>query len=99
MDPTAPATPTLSDRIRLDVSVVVLAGPDEASLALEGLGHHVVYQTVLVPDTLCLIVGLVLPARVTKVKGRGSQNGVGSKVKGQEVKWCGVKGERSGCQR
>ena len=40
---------SLSNRVRLHITVVVLAGPDEAALALHGLGDHVVYQTVLVP--------------------------------------------------
>ena len=43
---------TLSDNVRLNISVVVLASPDEASTGLEALGHHIVDQTVLIPDAL-----------------------------------------------
>lgn len=53
--------PTLRHRVRLHVSVIVLAGPDEAAVGLHGLGHHVVDQTVLVPDSLGLELSLVLP--------------------------------------
>jgi len=41
---------SLGHGVRLHVSVVVLAGPDKAALALHGLSHHVVDQAVLVPD-------------------------------------------------
>jgi hypothetical protein len=33
---------TLSDNIRLDVTIVVLAGPDESSGALDSLSNHIV---------------------------------------------------------
>ena len=53
----------LSDDIRLDITVVVLAGPDEATAGLDGIGDHIVDETVLVPETsgleLLLVVGLV----------------------------------------
>ncbi len=58
---------TLGNRVRLDVAVVVLASPDEAALGLHGLSHHVVNETVLVPDFLGLegrlVVGLVDPGK------------------------------------
>lgn len=53
--------PTLRHRVRLHVSVIVLAGPDETAVGLHGLGHHVVDQTVLVPDSLGLELSLVFP--------------------------------------
>ena len=61
---------TLSDGVRLDVSVVVLAGPHKAALALESLGYHVVYQPVLIPDALGLILRLVLTERGRKERRR-----------------------------
>jgi len=39
----------LGHGVRLDVSVVVLAGPDEAALALHGLSHHIIDQTMFIP--------------------------------------------------
>ena len=64
---------TLSDRIRLDVSIVVLTGPHESSLALEGLGYHVVNKSVLIPDPLGLVLRLVFPARSKGKKLRVKQ--------------------------
>ena len=52
--------PTLGHGVRLHVSVVVLAGPDEAAVGLHALGHHVVDEPVLVPDPLGLKLGAVL---------------------------------------
>ena len=49
----------LGDDIRLDVAVVVLAGPDEAAARFETLSDHVVDQTVLVPDAVLLEFGFV----------------------------------------
>ena len=49
----------LSDGVRLDVAVVVLAGPDEAAARFETLSDHVVDQTVLVPDAVLLEFGFV----------------------------------------
>jgi len=43
---------SLSDNVRLDVSVVVLASPDETTAAFEDLGDHVVNESVLVVNTL-----------------------------------------------
>ena len=40
----------LGHHVRLDVTVVVLGGPDDAALPLEHLGHHVVDEPVLVDD-------------------------------------------------
>lgn len=46
----------------MDVSIVVLAGPDKASLTLQGLGHHIIYESVLIPDLLGLKLRLVFTA-------------------------------------
>lgn len=53
--------PTLCHRVRLYISIVVLAGPDEASLRFHGLGHHVVDETVLIPDTFGLKLSTIFP--------------------------------------
>jgi len=45
---------SLSDDIRLNVSVVVLASPNEATVSLEDLSDQVVDESVLVVDTLLL---------------------------------------------
>ena len=64
------APPTLRNCIRLHVSIIVLARPHEASLALHGLSHHVVDETVLVPDTSGIKLGLVVPGGR---EGRGGE--------------------------
>jgi len=51
---------TLSDDIGLNVTIVILAGPDESTLRLDGEGDHVIDQTVLVPETGGFELGLVL---------------------------------------
>lgn len=50
----------LGDRVGLDVSIVVLASPDVATVGLHGKGNHIVDETVLVPDLGLLELGLVL---------------------------------------
>jgi len=50
----------LRHRVRLHVSVVVLARPHEATLGLHGVCHHIVYQPVLVPHLLRLELLFVL---------------------------------------
>jgi len=52
---------TLGDDIGLDVSVVVLAGPDEATAGFQGLGNHVVDKTMFIPNSLLLELGLIVP--------------------------------------
>ena len=50
---------TLSDDIRLNITVIVLTSPHESSIRLESLGYHIVNKPVLIPDTLlieCLLV-------------------------------------------
>lgn len=54
-------TPTLSYRVRLDISIVVLTRPDKSSLRLHCVGDHVVNQTVLIPNLFLLKGLLVLP--------------------------------------
>ena len=51
---------TLSDHVGLDISVVILASPNEGSVGLERLSDHVVDQPVLVPDSQFVEVALVL---------------------------------------
>ena len=57
----AEGTESLGEDVRLDVTVVVLARPDEATLGLNGLGNHVVDETVLVVDA-GLLEGLLILA-------------------------------------
>jgi hypothetical protein len=57
-------TIALSNGIGLDVSVVVLASPDKASLGLYGVGDHVVDESVLVPNALGLELWLVLTTKI-----------------------------------
>jgi len=50
----------LSDDIGLDITIVVLASPDETTVGLESLSHHVINKAVLVPDAELLELLLVL---------------------------------------
>ena len=50
----------LSDNVGLNVTVVVLAGPHHTTITLDDLGDGIVDEAVLVPETLCLKVLLVL---------------------------------------
>jgi len=50
----------LSDDIRLDITIVVLASPDEATIRLEHVGDHIVDKSMFVPDTESLEFSLVL---------------------------------------
>jgi hypothetical protein len=50
---------TLSNGVRLNVTVVVLAGPDEATVGFHGVSDHIVDQTVLVDDTSGFELSLV----------------------------------------
>lgn len=54
---------TLGDNVGLDITVVVLGCPDKATVRLERLSDHVVDETVLVPDTSGLVLGLELPEK------------------------------------
>lgn len=49
-------TIALSNGVRLNVTVVVLASPDKATLGLHGVGNHVINESVLVPDALGLVL-------------------------------------------
>ena len=55
-----PLKATLGHRVGLDVSIIVLARPHEASFGLEGLGHHVIDQSMLVVDATAFKLALVL---------------------------------------
>ena len=54
---------SLGNDVGLDITIVVLASPDEATAGFDHVGDHVVDKTVLVPETssleLCLVGGLV----------------------------------------
>ena len=42
----------MSDRIGLDIAVVVFASPDELSARFERVSNHVIDQSMFVPDSL-----------------------------------------------
>eukprot|EP00128_Syssomonas_multiformis_P014375 Colp12_sorted_trinity150504_noHs@5349 len=79
-------TVALSDKIRHNITIIVLASPHETTVRLDGIGHHVVNKAVLVPDALLLerlLVLLVvnLGENVTETTVILFQNGVlGAKV-------------------
>lgn len=57
---------TLCKNIRLDISIVVLAGPHKGSRRLEHLSDHVINKPVLIPDLQLVKLRLVVPVRSTK---------------------------------
>lgn len=50
----------LSHDVRLDISVVVLASPDEASTRLQSLSNHIVDESVFVSQLLFVELWLVI---------------------------------------
>jgi hypothetical protein len=44
----------LSDGIALNVSVIVLASPNEASFGLNHVGDHIIDKSVLIPNLILL---------------------------------------------
>ena len=64
---------TLRNTVGLDVTVVVLAGPNETALRLQHLGDHVVDQAMLVPEALGFKLAPVLSAQTKKTEGRNLQ--------------------------
>mmetsp|Transcript_58958 Transcript_58958/g.81813 ORF Transcript_58958/g.81813 Transcript_58958/m.81813 type:complete len:351 (-) Transcript_58958:3-1055(-) len=53
-------TIALSDAIRLNITIVVLASPDEATIRLEHISNHIIDKSVLIPETLSLVLLLVV---------------------------------------
>ena len=45
---------TLSDDIGLNITIVVLTSPHKASIHLDNLGNHIINESMLVGNTLCL---------------------------------------------
>jgi hypothetical protein len=58
----------------LDVSIVVLARPYEATFTLECLGYHIIDEAMLIPDTLRLKLRLVLSTKIKRVFGKIEQD-------------------------
>lgn len=58
---------TLSQNVRLHISIVILAGPNKSSRRLENLGHHVVNKPVLIPDLQLVKLWLVIPRKMLMV--------------------------------
>lgn len=50
----------MSDRIGLDIAVVVFASPDELSAGFERVSNHVIDESMFVPDSFFLESGLEL---------------------------------------
>jgi hypothetical protein len=50
----------LGDNVGLDITVVVFAGPDEATLRFEGLGDHVIDETMFIPEAFGFVLLFVL---------------------------------------
>lgn len=57
---------TLCKNIRLDISIIVLAGPHKGSRRLEHLSDHVINKPVLIPDLQFVKLRLVVPVGSTK---------------------------------
>ena len=57
---------TLSNGVRLDITIIVLAGPHKTTLTLESLCYHVIYQPVFIPDALSLKLRLVVTVIVRR---------------------------------
>ena len=51
---------TLCQTVRLDITIIVLACPDEASLGFQHVGNHVVDETMLVMESLLVVLLLVV---------------------------------------
>jgi len=49
----------LSDDVRLNVTIIVLARPDKATVALDTVSNHIVDETMLIPKFFGLEFGLV----------------------------------------
>ena len=81
--------PIPCNSVRLHIYIVVLACPNKPSLSLQALCHHVVNETVLVPNTCLLKLLLVLTA-----EGRGEE---GERGGGGEESRGGGEWRRSEC--
>ena len=91
---------TLSNNIRLNVTIVVLAGPDVAAAGLDGVSDHIVDETVLVPETSSLELSLVsalvdllediLEATIVLLQNRVLGRQVAREVPGEGVLHAGV---------
>lgn len=54
-------TLTLSQNVGLHVAVVIFAGPDKSAGRLQDLGHHVIDETMFIPDLQLVKLWFVLP--------------------------------------
>ena len=54
---------TLGHGVWLHVPIIVLTGPNEATLWFHSLGHHVINEPVLIPDILSFKLRFVLPEK------------------------------------
>jgi len=51
---------TLSDDVGLNISIVVLTGPDDTSFTFDGLGNHIINKSVFIRNSSSLV--LLLPS-------------------------------------
>lgn len=49
----------MSDKVGLDVSIIVFAGPNVASFSLDDLGNHIVNKSVFIPNFFGFEFGLI----------------------------------------
>lgn len=56
-------TVTLSNNIRLNITVIIFAGPNKTSIAFHGISNHIINKSMFIPEftlfKLCFIVFLV----------------------------------------
>ena len=50
----------MSDNIRLNISVVILAGPDESSLRFHCISNHIINKSMFVPESFGFIGRFVI---------------------------------------
>lgn len=50
----------LSNDIRLDITIVVLASPDKATIRLEHIGDHIINKSMFIPKTGSLEFGFIV---------------------------------------
>ena len=75
--------PMPCNSVRLHIYIVVFARPNKPSLSLQALGHHVINETVLVPNTCLLKLLLVLTAEGRGEEGERGGRGEGRRGRGE----------------
>jgi hypothetical protein len=79
---------SLSNDITLDVSIVVLAGPDESSVALDSISHQIVNESMLIPKpSLLELLLIILLVDLLKDIFESSIVSLQDGILGAQVKW------------